>query len=367
MEKYQFYTAEEFIQDLTFQEWVLTPSLDTDQYWQNFQRRFPERKPVLLAARSLFLALHESQSFPTRDQHRQVWRTIQTRMEGSPATHTAEVPSRVFPLWKWLSVAAAVLLAIGLGWMELQREGSERSGYSEQVAEATLPLVEKTNPTDTPQNILLSDGSRILLYPGSQISYAETFQGEAREVYLSGKGYFEVVKDDSKPFIVFANQLVTKVVGTSFVIDAFAGNNSPSVEVKTGKVMVFRLDKFRDSQNGKPEEMVLLTANQQVSFDLARKDFVSGYIANPAVLKAPGTHPDFRFENTPVPDVFETLEDSYGVTIEYNADVMKDCRITVPLRDEPLFRKLDVVCQTIGATYQVFGTRIVVTGPGCSL
>jgi transmembrane sensor len=367
LEKYQFYTAEDFIQVTAFQEWVLHPSPATEEYWEDFQLRYPERRGILLAARSLLMALHESQSFPTEAQGRRAWQHIQRQTEVAVTPEEEETSSPVFPLWKWLSVAAVVLLTVSLGWLVFQKDSNELPDYAEQVAESPLPLIENFNSTTKPQNILLSDGSRVVLYPGSRLSYGKPFEGDAREVYLSGKGYFEVVKDDTKPFIVFANQLVTKVVGTSFVIDAFTANKAPSVEVMSGKVKVFRLDKFRDSQNGRPEEMVLLTANQQVSYDITRRGFSSGYVANPAILKAPAAHPDFRFENAAVPDVFQTLEGSYGVTIEYDADVLKDCRITVPLRDEPLFRKLDIICQTIGATYEVWNTRIVVKGPGCSL
>lgn len=41
--------------------------------------------------------------------------------------------------------------------------------------------------------------------------------------------------------------------------------------------------------------------------------------------------------------------------------------VTALLGDLPLFRKLDIVCQTIGATYEVFGTEIVISGGTCNL
>ncbi len=271
------------------------------------------------------------------------------------------------PLWKWLAAAAAVLLVVGAGWLTFGKRKGQSTIYSAQIAESVVPLTERKNDTGIPLHIALSDGSRVVLYPRSQLSYSDPFKGDKREVFLSGKGYFEVEKDDAKPFIVFANDLVTKVVGTSFTIDAFAGNKNPSVKVNSGRVKVYTLAQFQESDRGQPEETVLLTANQQTTYDLTKKNFATGTIPKPTKATTPQNRPDFNFQNVAVTDVFKTLEESYGVTIEYAPQTLKNCSITAPLDDEPLFRKLDIVCQTIGARYEVFGTRIVVTGPGCAL
>ncbi len=365
MEKYPLTTAEDFIQDSLFQEWVLDCTPQSAEFWEDFQLHHPERKPTVTAARALLLALHHSQSLPTAAQGQRLWARISEDIEASPEAGNSRIPTPVMPLWKWLSAAAMLVAALGLGWFVQQNEKEAETTYTEQIAESAQPLIEKVNSTGKPLKLALSDGSRVLLYPASRISYADPFVGDKREVFLSGKGYFEVVKDDTKPFVVFAHQLVTQVVGTSFLIDAFENNASPSVEVRSGKVKVFRLDQYRESQRGKAEKMVLLTANQQVSYDKIKKDFFTRYIARPALLKTPAAHPDFRFENSAVEDVFGTLQEAYGVTIDYDQERLKNCRITVPLGTEPFFRKLDIICQTIGATYEVWGTRIVVSGKGC--
>ncbi len=349
---------------------MLSGHSEGDDFWHDFQQRYPERKIFLKAAQALFLALHESQSFPTVEQGERMRAGIEKETQDpflleSRTYVNAQQSATMRPLWKWLSVAAVVLVGVGLGWISLWKTNHEPATYADHVAESVLALEEKMNDSGQRQKISLSDGSRVVLYPGSRISYASRFAGAKRLVFLSGKGYFEVVKDDTKPFVVFADQLVTQVVGTSFTIDAFAGNESPSVEVRTGKVKVFTLEKYRDSEQGKPEEMVLLTANQKVRYDIARSSFELGFVPKPAIIKAPEAYPDFYFKNTAVADVFKAVEDSYGIKIEFDETLLKDCRITVPLDGEPLFRKLDIVCQTIGATYEVWGTRIVVAGKGC--
>jgi transmembrane sensor len=63
--------------------------------------------------------------------------------------------------------------------------------------------------------------------------------------------------------------------------------------------------------------------------------------------------------------VFARLEKAYGLSIVYDKAVLKNCQLTVPMTDEPFFTKLDIICQTIGASYKVEGTQVVITGAGC--
>ncbi len=369
MEKYCLFTVDEFIRDDHFRAWILASHPEVDRFWLDFQTRYPERKAFLMAARVLFISLHELQAIPTDAQGRRMWAVInESTTPGAYTGRREEMRTGTLcPIWRWLSVAAVVLATLGLGWFIFQKNIGKSAFRAGQIAESALPAIERKNSTDLPQYFLLSDGSRLIVYPGSQVSYASSFKADTREIILSGKGYFEVTADETKPFIVYANQLVTKVVGTSFIVDAFVESTSPRVEVHTGKVKVFTLEKFRAAQRGRLEEMVLLTANQQTSYNATKKNFTTSPIPIPNTTNAQGTRRDFNFQNVAVAHVFKTLEESYGVTIEYNQQALKNCNITAPLDIEPLFRQLDIVCQTIGATYEVFETRIVVSGPGCDL
>ncbi len=60
-----------------------------------------------------------------------------------------------------------------------------------------------------------------------------------RDVYLSGEAFFEVTKNPDRPFRVFANEIVTKVLGTSFTVRSFENDTTIQVIVRTGKVTVY--------------------------------------------------------------------------------------------------------------------------------
>ena len=56
---------------------------------------------------------------------------------------------------------------------------------------------------------------------------------------VMGGAFFEVTKDATHPFVVFAEALVVKVVGTSFTIQDAGAGHPAQVYVKTGRVAVY--------------------------------------------------------------------------------------------------------------------------------
>src|SRR5690606_37685879 len=95
----------------------------------------------------------------------------------------------------------------------------------------------------------------------SKVEILRLAESGNREVKLTGEAFFEIKKDESRPFLVYAQGIVTKVLGTSFNIRARQGDEKIIVDVKTGKVAVFR-------EKNSNEEPYLLTPNQQVVYDL---------------------------------------------------------------------------------------------------
>lgn len=376
MNAYTDYTTEDFAEDDFFRRWVLAPDAETDSFWQGFLAEHPEKNTVILTARSLLQAVSQVQTMPTEAQGRRMWAAIEHRTTGLPGLEEqpdADDENRwVWPKIRrpnWFQLAAAVVLLVGIGWWYMLRSKlAEQPGtYSGLVAQSKIDLIEKINNTPQPLTVRFEEGSTVVLQPGSRVSYTAIFTGEKREVYLSGEGFFEVSKNPEKPFMVYANGLVTKVIGTSFVVRALEEARGVTVIVRTGKVAVFPIKSLDRNQpeTGQPAGAILLTPNQQAFFDTDSDRLTRKLVEAPVLIKTPEHNQNFIFENTPVAEVFKTLETSYGVSIVYDAKTLKSCNLTAPLGDEPLFRKLDIICQTIDATYEVWDAKIVVTGKGC--
>lgn len=105
-------------------------------------------------------------------------------------------------------------------------------------------------------SLVLADGSRVWLNAGSSLKYPERFSNEKREVALEGEAYFEVTPNPKIPFIVHSGAMELEVLGTSFNIEAYPGEEKILTTLLTGSIAQ------RFTEQGK--RIVLLPSQQSV-------------------------------------------------------------------------------------------------------
>jgi hypothetical protein len=71
------------------------------------------------------------------------------------------------------------------------------------------------------------------------------------------------------------------------------------------------------------------------------------------------------FEETPVYQVFDLIQKTYGISVIYDAKALENCFITATLTDESLFDKLDLICKITHSTYEIVDAQIIVHSRGC--
>lgn len=362
----------DFLEDDSFRMWVFgeaTP--EVAQEWEQFPLLYPDQAPVYHKAKEALLALRgDTFTLPparVRQNIRQITQATRPVVASQPAATTPPVRRLTYPTWWW--AAAMVLIGMAwLGWDQYQRRANPSVRiYQELVSQAATPLEEVTNTSPDNQLVMLTDGSSVLLLPNSRISFPRNFNQHAqREVYLTGEAFFEVAKNPEKPFFVYANNLITKVLGTSFTVKA-SGSDQVNVIVKTGKVSVFtRSDKERvEKQQSKQLAGLVLTPNQRVVFDQDEGRLLRSLVDAPTMLDMPIQRAMFEFSGTPISRVFASLEKAYGVEIVFDEEVMKNCYLTASLDDEPLFEKLTMICRTLDAQYEQMDGKILISSKGC--
>ncbi|MGM9507256.1 FecR family protein [Larkinella sp. GY13] len=359
MKEYKDYNLEDFLFDEKFQQWVRSGSPDQVSFWRKLTAAYPDKKAELEQAREVILSWqNQPPSLSEQELNQEIHRVMK-----STEVVVDEPAHRPFYRLGWWKAAAAVVLLAGLGW-GVWRQVLAPATYSyEQLTRASeQPLREVVNPKVTPFVVTLPDGSRVTLSENSRISYSTRFDREtAREVFLTGEAFFEVTKNPKRPFLVYTDGLVTRVVGTSFTVRS--ADAKVSVRVRSGQVAVYRMREA--DKKARSEEQILLTPNQQATFLEKENRLTRSVVENPAPLQKDLPINEFQFDNTPISSVFALLERTYGLPIVYDKTALHNCYLTVPMSNEPFFTKLDIVCRTIGATYQVYDTQIVITGPGC--
>lgn len=375
MDRYRDFSLGEFVWDKSFRNWVLSPTREDDETWQSWIAANPDKRETVERARQLVLSIRPANASLSSPEKRKAVERIVERLE----TRTPENIEKVHLPWyagRLARIAAMLVLLAGLGWVFWLRHEPKVIGYDQLVAAANVEMRETVNKTAQPLTISLEDGSRITLDPGSKMSYPAHFtarrgdarrSGARREVFLSGKAFFDIAKDPSKPFFVYANELVTKVLGTSFTVRSYANEQEVSVAVKTGKVAVFSREDPDATVKQSSRELtgVVIEPNQQVVFVRKTVKITKSLVPEPEVVAEVGRAPHFEFDEAPVSAVFSALQTAYGIDIIYDKNIMDECPVTATLTEMSLYQQLDLICKAVDASYKSIDGRIVVEGKGC--
>lgn len=369
MQRYRNLLPEELAADPSFRRWILKGDEEDHAFWLEWVESNPDKLDLVDKARRLLEVTSNTFNKITDEEvANEIYRLSHSIGEQRGKRFFNGFTFRSF----WYSIAASVLIAItaGLWYQKSKSTLSHNSNevYHELLSEIKEPLLIEKNLSDKPKLVQLHDGSSVLLQPKSQITFPSTFTKSKREVFLTGEAFFEVAKNPEQPFYVYAGPLATKVLGTSFKVSAFANETEVKVVVKTGKVSVFPMTAESVSKQHLDEsklEGMILTPNQQIVFGTDNLKLTRSLISDPKVLELPIQTQSFVFKGTPVKEVFETLEKSYGVKIVFDPEIMSNCYLTASLSDEPLFEKLNLICKTIGAQYQQMDANIIIESKGC--
>ena len=125
------------------------------------------------------------------------------------------------------AAVAAAACAAGLFFSGIAYESaSERKVYWSEV----------TVPEGQHRDIVLPDGTRLLLKPGSRITYPSEFKSDLRQIFLDGEVFAEVSRNPHKPFVITSGPVSVKVLGTVFDFRAYSSSESSEIALAEGSV-----------------------------------------------------------------------------------------------------------------------------------
>lgn len=266
-------------------------------------------------------------------------------------------------LLHYMSAAAIVVALVVTTWALLN---TTPNTFSYEQSRRQNHLQESINNTSAPQRVSLSDGSYVILQPASKIAYSR-FDSISREVYLEGEAFFQVTKDPKRPFFVYTNELVTKVLGTSFDVRAFGHDNTIKVLVHTGKVTVYQRRKDEGEQQRARSNATIITPNQQVLFNRQQLSIIKSISAQPQAVNTSNdkSREPLLFTDAPASEVFMLIQRSYGITIVYDEELMSHCPFTGAFTNETFFERISLVCKAIEASYEQADGQVIITGHNC--
>lgn len=292
MNHFQYYEADDFVMEESFQKWVLEKDPEAVQFWETWVLAHPNKKDEIVKAVEILRALSNEKNIANTHDQTEVWQRVHDSLFAPEHKKSVRLYAR-----PWFYAAASIsLLLIGfLGyWTFRQQEDkvSFATGFGE-----TLEL-------------LLPDSTKVTLNANSSLTYLPEWDDPEKDrvVWMEGEGFFDVKHRNGQKFIVRTEQAEVEVLGTEFNVSERRGNTE--VILNTGKVALHLL-----------EEKVLMDPGEKVSYDASTKK-VEKKIVNPELLTSWRKN-ELIFEATPISEIALLLEDNYGYKVKYEDQQIK--------------------------------------------
>ena len=205
------------------------------------------------------------------------------------------------------------------------------------------------NKIETPiggkYQVNLPDGSKVWLNSSSSLRFSALFNGDTREVELSGEAYFDVSKNKSKPFRVITKDQIVEVLGTQFNINSYSDEGPIKTTLIEGSVKIIYKDKvvlLSPGQQFQPKELVSAVVEADTEEVVAWKD---GY---------------FVFKNEDIKSIMRKLSRWYNVEVSYSGNIPEVGFGGNISRSKDISEVLDVLQLTNAIHFKVEGRRITV-------
>jgi ferric-dicitrate binding protein FerR (iron transport regulator) len=364
IKNYHLYEVTDFILDDDFMRWVCMPTAEDESFWSNWLQQHPNKQLTIAEARSIVQSI---QIKPEKLSKAAVNEEVE-RLLGTIHSSGKTTPVSFFHRWKYMMAAACLVIAVGIGAGIYLTGKKDVEQFSYRTTISHRHLIEHVNTSDRQLKIALPDSSIVMLSPDSRISYSNGFDNmDTRDVYLSGEAFFEVTKDGLHPFRVFASEIITKVLGTSFTISSFDKGKDIKITVRTGKVSVYSQLTTADAKIKVANKLdgIIITPNQQLTYDREQQKFDKELLDKPVIITTDITPKMMVYEETPLVKVLRDLRKAYGIPITYDADVLQNCTLTADLSGQELYTKLNMICTAIGGWYEVIDGQVILHAAGC--
>ncbi|HUB60960.1 MAG TPA: FecR domain-containing protein [Puia sp.] len=365
----EFNSMEDLVFSRSFRNWVLSGESPERTFWDHWIERNPDKAEMVKNARAAIYALHLHTTAVPADEIDEEIRKALIRLKDAPRYLPLEGLEGRREGWRGVfrssgsRVLVVLALAIGAGGFFYYRAHADRRAlhiFLNSHNPVHIQTVEAAGEINLPDGSLVRPGKGSKLYLPTDWRPDQT----SREVFLQGEARFDIRRNPATPFYVYTDQVVIKVLGTSFDVSTFPADGRTVVGVLAGKVSVYREEDFFGQETGRNELTgVVVMPNQEVVYDKKEDRLHKTLRAVPEPLG--GVDSPVVFERTPIRQVFNHLQEEFGIPIQFDEEALDSCLVTAVLGVEPYYMKLDQICKAIGGAYEVIDGNIVVSAVGC--
>lgn len=196
---------------------------------------------------------------------------------------------------------AAIFALLFTSWLYLS---DKTKNLNDHIVENKMTLV--TTSIGEQVEVILSDGTKIVVNSNSALTYPTVFIGSTREVVLKGEAFFEVTEKKDKPFIVNTNEgMNIKVLGTSFNVKSYPEDQKIETTLVTGKIQVVEK---------KDNKTVLLYPSQRATYIKTNDQLIIDKVDTQNFIS--WKDGKLIYNETPLLEVIKDLERTYKVSFK---------------------------------------------------
>ncbi len=267
-----------------------------------------------------------------------------------------------------LSFAAVFFIAFYIGRI------NSNNSYVLNGEPSVISYNEITAPLGAKSEMILSDGTKIILNAGSTLKYTNAYNSLNRDLELEGEAYFKVAENKSLPLVVNAGKLIIKATGTEFNVKAYSEEGIIETTLIEGNVEISQKGEIRDNEilELKPNQKAIYTGeSDRIILEKVREtepqavkparattenllispktdiDQVTAWINNKLIIRKE------NFESLCV-----KLQRKYNVTFVFGDEEIKKYRFTGVLLDETFEQVMDAIKLVAPVDYSVEGKLV---------
>lgn len=186
----------------------------------------------------------------------------------------------------------------------------------------------------------LTDGSVIFLAQNTSFSFPKEFSSEGRNVELNGEAFFDIARDESKPFRIETDEAIIQVMGTAFTVKTRDGSRFELL-VERGKVKV--------TSRNDPSQVSLVIAGEKITSD-GHKLVKS--------LQSPADHRywyknHMHFKDETLQNIINVLNRNFNLNFAVSGNEVGSRRLTVTFADTTVTTMTELICQSLSLQSQI--------------
>ena len=143
--------------------------------------------------------------------------------------------------YKYIS-AIASLIVISVFLINYFYQPVEKTEITEIPATDIIEknIINNVTSKGVKSEVILPDGSKVVLNADSKLTYPKKFSDSTRNVTLIGEAFFDIEHNSNRPFIVDANEIKIKVLGTTFNVKSYSKDEKIETTLVSGKVELIK-------------------------------------------------------------------------------------------------------------------------------